>query len=469
MRTEAAAQPTENGSDGRASRLLARALAVFATIKPAEILTAVLMMTTVFLLLTAYYLLKTAREPLILLGGGAEVKSYASAGQAVLMVAVVSAYSRLARHVGRMPLTTAIYLFFASNLVVFVVLGYLHVPVGVPFFLWVGVFSVTVIAQFWSFASDVYTPEQGKRLFAILGIGSSLGAVLGARIAGVAAPLGPYALMIGAAAILVGCLALLYVVHRRELARTVDAAHPEHPDKPFGAANGFALMLRDKYLLLIGVLTLLLNWVNSTGEYILDRTLMSVATADSAARGITPEVFIGQFKAEYFGWVNLLGVGLQLFVVSRVFKYVGVRGALYVLPIVALGAYGVLVATPVLGIIRVVKVAENSVDYSLQNTARQALFLVATREQKYKAKAVIDGFMKLCGDVAAAAVVGLGQWLAFGTKVFALINLGLVGVWLVLVVAIGREHMKRSAAAASAVANDEARGADTVRPAPVVG
>ena len=423
---------------------VAKLLGVFARIEPDEVVTAVLMTTTVFLLLTAYYLLKTAREPLILLGGGAEVKSYEAAGQAVLMVGVVSAYSRLAKRVGRMPLTTWLYLFFAANLVVFVALGYMRVPVGVPFFLWVGCFSVTVIAQFWSFANDIYTPAQGKRLFAILGIGSSVGAVLGARIAGLAAPLGPFALMAGAAMILVGCLGLLFVIHRRELALHEDASHPHHPEQPLAGAGGFSLMFHDRYLLLIGILSLLLNWVNTTGEYILDRTLLSVATADAAAQGVSPEVFIGQFKAAYFSWVNIIGVVLQLFVVSRIFKYVGVRGALYVLPVVAFGAYAILFAVPVLGLIRVAKVGENSVDYSIQNTARQALFLVTTREQKYKAKAVIDGFMVRCGDVASAGVVGLGQWLSFGTKVFALINIGLVLVWLVLVVVIGREHHRRS-------------------------
>ena len=102
----------------------------------------------VFSLLAAYYLLKTAREPLILLsGGGAEMKQYASAGQAALLVVVVRAYASLARHVGRVRLLASVYLFFASNLLIFAALATAGTPIGVPFYLWVGVFNYTSIAQ----------------------------------------------------------------------------------------------------------------------------------------------------------------------------------------------------------------------------------------------------------------------------------------------------------------------------------
>jgi len=144
----------------------------------------VLLLTlNVFLLLTAYYLLKVAREPLILLGAGAEVKSYASVGQSVLLVFVASFYGWLSARVGRIALLSSVTLFFAVNLGVFWALGTRGVSLGVPFFLWVGIFNTVTIAQFWSFAAETYTEEQGKRLFPIVGIGSSIGAVGGATIA----------------------------------------------------------------------------------------------------------------------------------------------------------------------------------------------------------------------------------------------------------------------------------------------
>src|SRR5687768_18001740 len=124
-------------------RLLARALRPFAKVEPSEAVTAALLTLTVFLLLMAYYFLKTAREPLILLQGGAEVKSYAAAGQSLLLLFVVPAYSALARRVGRMKLLAGVYGFFALNLLVFAALVQAEVPLGVAFYLWVGIFNVT--------------------------------------------------------------------------------------------------------------------------------------------------------------------------------------------------------------------------------------------------------------------------------------------------------------------------------------
>src|SRR5882672_10666259 len=161
-------------STSKSELVLARLLRPFAKVEPSEAVTAVVLTVTVFLLLCGYYLLKTAREPLILLGGGAEVKSYAAAGQALIMLALVRGYQSVARRVGRVKLLAIVYLFFASNLAVFAALAAAKVTIGVPFYLWVGVFNFTSIAQFWAFAADVYSPEQGKRLFAIFGTGSSI-------------------------------------------------------------------------------------------------------------------------------------------------------------------------------------------------------------------------------------------------------------------------------------------------------
>ncbi|MEO6598409.1 MAG: hypothetical protein ABIQ16_00955, partial [Polyangiaceae bacterium] len=180
--------------DSRTDRTLSLLLRPFAKVEPAEAITVSVMAVTVFLLLSAYYLLKTAREPLILLHGGAEVKSYAAAGQAVLLLGFVHVYGWVAKRVGRMRLMIGVYLFFVANLVLFALLTRAGLAVAVPFYLWVGVYNYTSIAQFWGYASDVYTPDQGKRLFAVIGIGSSVGAVAGAQLAKSLVPLGPEAL-----------------------------------------------------------------------------------------------------------------------------------------------------------------------------------------------------------------------------------------------------------------------------------
>jgi AAA family ATP:ADP antiporter len=413
----------------------------FAKVEPAEAVTAVVMTLTVFLLLTAYYLLKTAREPLILLHGGAEVKSYASAGQAVLLLVFVQAYGWVASKVGRMKLLVGVYLFFASNLVLFAVLARSSVPVAVPFYLWVGVYNYTSIAQFWGFASDIYTPDQGKRVFAVLGIGSSVGAVFGAFVAKALVPLGPQALMLGAAILLGVCCAMLIWVNTR-VDSLVKSEARDADSEPLSHENAFSLLAKDKYLLLLAGLTLLINWCNSNGEYMLDRTLLA-AVADKAAHP-NATVFVGQFKADYFAWTNAVGVGLQLFAVSRILAKLGPRVALFCLPVVAFGCYTVVLVAPLLALVRLAKVAENGVDYSIQNTSSQSLYLVATRVEKYVGKTFVDSFFVRLGDVFSAGVVWLGTKFAFSTSVFAATNLALILVWLLMVVLVGREHERRS-------------------------
>jgi len=418
-------------------RVLSRAFRPFAVVDPGEAVGAAVLTLTVFLLLTAYYLLKTAREPLILLHGGAEVKSYASAGQSIVLLFVVRAYGSIASRVGRMKLIAGIFLFFVSNLVVFAVLARADFSIGVAFYLWVGVFNVTAIAQFWSFAADAYNPEQGKRLFAVLGIGSSVGAVAGARIAKALVPLGPAGLMISAAGILVVCVVLFAVIDKRLGTATKSVSDV---DEPLAPDHAFRLLMSDKYLLLIAALALILNWVNSNGEYVLDRTLLA-SLGDVPAKDAT--AFIGAFKAEYFAWVNLFGVLLQLFAVSRILTVLGVRNALLFLPAVAFIGYGAMIFFPALGLIRAAKIAENSIDYSLQTTARQALFLVASRLEKFVGKTVVDTLFVRLGDVLSAAAVWVGVQFAWPTAAFATLNIVLVVVWVTLVVVIGREQRRR--------------------------
>ncbi|HEY6221265.1 MAG TPA: translocase, partial [Candidatus Eisenbacteria bacterium] len=209
-------------------------------------------------------------------------------------------------------------------------------------------------------------------------------------------------------------------------------------------------------LVLIAFMIFLLNWVNSTGEYILGRTVTRAATESVSTLDATPEaadqvkkVFIGKFYSNYQLGVNVLGLVLQLFFVSRILKWFGVRVAVMVLPAIALFGYGCLALFPILSVVRWVKTAENANDYSVQNTVRQVLFLPTTREEKYKAKQAIDSFFVRAGDVFSAGLVFVGsQLLALKTSGFAMVNVGLVAVWLLLAFWIGRENAKVSAVTA---------------------
>jgi AAA family ATP:ADP antiporter len=449
---------------GNPKGALDRFLGVFADVRGGEAATALLLMLNIFLLLASYYLLKTIREPLILAspGGGAEVKSYAAAAMAGLLIVLVPMYSALASRVSRVRLINLVTLFFIACLLGFFVLTQAGVSIGVAFFIWVGIFNLMIIAQLWAFANDVYTVEEGKRLFAIVGFGASLGAIAGSFVTGQLVKVyGPYPFMLGAAGLLAICMVLTNMVSAREKrARSAGprpAATPKSPaaatgspDKTSGEGlrgrSGFALVFADRYLLLIGILMLVYNLVNTNGEYILGKTVVSLYTAThgaASAGGLDEKKVIGEFYGNYFTMVNVLSAIIQAFVVSRVLKWFGVRVALLVLPAVALIGYGAMAFVPLLSFIRGTKLAENSLDYSLQNTTKNALYLPTTPEAKYKAKQANDTFFVRFGDVVSAGIVFVGTtWLGFQARQFALVNVALVLVWLVIAVALGRRFQR---------------------------
>jgi AAA family ATP:ADP antiporter len=155
----------------------------FGDVRPGESRNAFLLALNIFLILTAYYVLKPVREALILKEGSAELKSYLSAGQVVLLAFVIPFYGRLAARVPRRRLINVVTAIFAACLLVFYALGRLGTRLDIPFFIWIGIFNLMIIAQFWGFANYVYSKEEGERLFPIVGFGASIGAVFGSRLA----------------------------------------------------------------------------------------------------------------------------------------------------------------------------------------------------------------------------------------------------------------------------------------------
>ncbi len=427
-----------------------RALSLLAELRSGESTGVLLLGLNIFILLAAYYLLKTVREALILSESGAEVKAYSSAAQALLFLAIVPAYGALASRVNRSRLILWVTLAFASNLLIFYALGIANVREGIPFFIWVGIFNMLIVAQFWAFANDLYSESQGKRLFPVIMLGASLGAVAGGQAAGrLIGPLGPYGLMLLAAALLIPCILLSMGIHRRALAGSHFAASPP-PTAPLAKTGALRLLASDRYLLLIAVLMLVLNTVNSTGEFLLGKFVEQAAHAASSDLTIQQRL-IGEFYGTYSSLYSGLGMLLQMFAVSRIFKYAGLGGALFILPCIALASYSFIVFLPLLAVVRWAKILENATDYSVQNTTRQALFLSTSREAKYKAKAAIDTFFVRAGDVVQAGIVMAGSAAGLSVKGFAGINLFLTLVWLALAAGIVREHRRRTEAEQGAV------------------
>jgi AAA family ATP:ADP antiporter len=463
--------PLDDFSDATTPKTwLDRVMGLAADVHAGEALTALLLALNGFLILTAYYVIRPVRAALLLPvridlpGGGVltgpEITSYSGAVLAGLFLFIVPLYGMVASRVNRIRLINGVTLFFASNLLVFFVLGKSNAPaalLGVSFFLWIGIFNLMVIAQFWSFANDLYSPEQGKRLFAIVGFGASAGAIAGALITNsLISRLGEFSMMLISAGVLVVCLVLTNIVHFREKRKGASRLRSAAVEKPLGRAGGFALVLGQRYLLLIGLLTLAIQLVNTNGNYILNATLTDMAHRAVLAgtnAGLTERQIIGSYQAGVDFWQNVLVVFIQFFLVSRIFKYLGVGGALFVLPALALGSYGLFAAAPVLALIRAAKIAENATDYSLQNTLRRALFLPTSREAKYKALNAVETFFWRAGDMLSGiATFVLVQWLGFGVRSYAAVNIGIVAIWIALALALSREHRKMAAVTPEVVA-----------------
>lgn len=396
----------------------------------------------IFLLLTAYYLLKTVREPLILLWGvwglqGDELKVYATSAQALLLLFVVPFYGALAARVHRLALVRVTLIGFIGSLGVFLVLGISNVPIAAPFYMWLGIVSLLGIAQFWSLAADLHSREMGERLFGVIAIGGSGGAIVGAQLARLLIkPIGTYGLMAMAAALYVIALVVVELIERDHRG---PEPLPEHtaPAAPH-TRGAFSLLMRDRYLLLIGVLLIVVNLVNTQGEYILAETVKTHAEQFPVA---AREAVIGRFYGTFYSVVNTSALVVQALLVARVLQRGGARGGLFLLPAVALCGYGAIALLPSLVVVAVAKAAENSFDYSMQATVEQTLFLPTAREIKYTGKATVDTVCVRLGDLAAGGLVMVSLHVfALSRRGFAVANLVLVGVWMVIAVAIARRH-----------------------------
>ena len=421
---------------------LDRLLSLFTRLRPGEGRSVMIFFSYALLMMLAYYILKTVREPLLLSGATAEIKSYAYAATALLLLMVVPLYGMLFRRCGKQRLTQYITGFFLFNLLLFYLLGRNGVNIGFAYYVWVGVFSVMITAQFWAFAADSFNVKSGQRLFPLIMVGATLGGLVAPALSGfLFRQIGPWPLLLIAAALL--ALTIPCVRWGHESIPPGSTAHTRagNDAEKAGFWGGFSLVLNDRYLLLLALLIILLNWVNTTGEYILAELVVrhanDLVAADPAIdRG---EVIAG-FYGSFFSIVNLLTLLLQVFLVARILRWIGVRGAILVLPIIAIIGYGMVVFIPIFSIIRVVKLFENATDYSLMNTTRHALYLPLSPAKKYEGKTTIEGFFWRFGDLAQALAVYVGlHWFEFGVGEFAMVNMALAIVWLGLAFAVAKQ------------------------------
>ena len=482
-------------------------LGIFTEVKAGEGVTAVLLLLNVMLLLTSYYVIKPVRDALItgMPGGKGDIyKSYMGAAIAVGLLFAVPAYASFAKKLPRNRLVVGATLFFVTNLVLFAVGT--KIPgnanwLPLVFYLWVGIFNMMVVAQFWAFANDIYDEEQGKRLFPFVGIGASSGAVVGGGLAKIL-PIRPeadlsggcgattstvgyfdtFAMLLLSGGILVICAVLSQLVHKREtkpapkkkvkaqlkntlaatteefeeqqeeLKKSQEAEEQAKREQAAKSEGSFSMVFRYRYLILLAAFSLLFTFANTNGEYMISNLVKryvfdTVGQCEFADEGTKKAFIDGMFTSwygDFYFYVNLVGVLLQSFAVSRIVKWGGLRIALYVFPAIALlGATAVLVL-PTLAVLRAAKIGENATDYSLNNTVRNMLWLPTTKAMKYQAKQAVDTFFVRMGDLSSALMVFLVADLAAikDIRVFAGTNLVVIIGVIVVVTMILREQPK---------------------------
>jgi ATP:ADP antiporter, AAA family len=432
--------------------LFERFLSLFTSVRPGEGRSIFLMLLQIFLLLQSYYLIRVVRETLILVEGSPEIRAYATGAIAVTLIFVIPVYKLLFDYLQRGGNKSSVLRwvggFFISNLLIFAMLVWLGIPIAVPFYIWVGVYNVMVIAQFWAFAADLFNVRTGQRLFAVIMIGAALGAMLGSQVGGRLFPLvGASNLMLFSAGLLACVLYLSSLTERLvpEGSRGVAAKREPEPqaDITSRVLGGFSVVARSGYLLRIAMFIMLLNVINTNGGYILTSFMTDYARSavEAAAGAVTTSDVYSRLWGDYLAWITALQILIQLFLVSRIFRWFGLRGAILVLPVVMIVGYGLILLIPVFALVRLVMIVENATNYSIQNTTNHTLYLPVEREEKYVGKTTIDTFINRFGDLLSAGLVMVAaQFLGLDVSWFVAINLCLAIAFFALGNAIGKYH-----------------------------
>ena len=447
---------------------LDRFLCVFTDVQPGEGTNALLMFVNVFLILCAYYFVKPLREGWIAVSdiGGLskmEVKAYSSFGQSLLLIPVVLYFGRLSRRYRRSDLIIRSTLFCMVNLVLFwtVQPGFFieNLPYsGVIFYLWVGMFGVFVVAQFWAFAADIYSEERGNRMFPLIAVGATSGAACGSWLTEILVDSRLFStewLLIVAMIPLAASVVLYRLVDHRMPRHTKEPDRPRKPEdhRQNTGQSAITIIFSSRFLLATAVITLILSWVNTNGENLLFRVIQEYLREQALTQRISDSDRLlaftrdgtTAFYGDFYFWVNIIALLLQAFVASRILKYGGFRALLLAMPVVALVSYTTMAVVPILSIVKAMKIAENSTDYSINNTARNVLWLPASAEIKYKGKPTIDSLCVRIGDGVAALTVLIGvQVLALSTQSFFVLNILLVLFWIFFAFVLIREHREMS-------------------------
>ena len=414
------------------------------SVKPAELTALLASCLYFYLLLCAYYVIRPIRDEMVIANGVSNIQWLMLLTMLVLLM-ITPLFGWITTRFRTREFLSYCTLFFASNLVVFFFLfdvAERSPHVTRAFFIWVNVFNMFIVSLFWSFMNDVYSQVQAKRLFAFIAAGGTAGALSGPIITtSLVESIGlSYLLLISAGILATTVLTINWLCRwNNPEYQNNSAAGTTHTIKNKALKGsvwgGFSLILRSPYLLGICIFILL---------YAISITFVQIKQAEliAAAYQIPTE------RTKLFSQIDLAANGLtlllQLFVTSRLISWIGYRATLLLIPLGITFGFGLMMISPVLTIMMGLEIFRRSGDYAIMKPAREMLFSVVTREEKYKAKNFIDTAVLRSGNTSSAWLYAGVKGLGASAAGIAAVSLTLGAAWCVVAYWLGGQYAKRS-------------------------
>ncbi len=428
-----------SGTGGVAYRLLRRAIDV----RPDEVRALAWSWLYIFSVLSAYYILRPIRDDMGV-ASGVETLPWLFTGTLAGMMLVNPPFAALVARLPRVRFISLAYRFFMANLLLFFLLlrvatAAQNIWVGRIFFIWTSVFNLFVVSVFWALMVDVFDAEQGKRLFGVISAGATLGSILGSSLTALLArQVGSTSLLLGSALLLeMAVLSVRRLSRLSEALRVRPALRSEAALIGGNALSGFTHAFRSRYLLNISLYMLLYS-ITSTFLYFEQATIVTRSFTDRAARTA--------FFAQVDLTVNLLTLGIQLFLTERLLRGLGVALTLTLLPALSLVGFATLGLAPTVAIIVLFQVLRRTGNFAVARPTREVLFTVIPREDKYKAKSFIDTVIYRTGDQAGAWSYALLAGLGLSLTGIAWAAVPLSLLWLLNSFWLGHEQERLGAA-----------------------
>lgn len=409
-----------------------------------------------FLILTSYYILRPIRDEagaaLGVKPSGADELAWMFTGTLIGVLLVHPIFASMVARLPRRRFVPLIYRFFISHLIVFFLLYQWVDPaqsvwIGRVFFVWVSIFNLFVVSVFWSFMTDIYQPAQSKRLFGVVAVGGTIGALTGSSITSLlVGPLGPVNLL------LVSALFLEFACQASQRLARHEPALAEGGEAESGAPGADVVKQRNEEIIgggvlegakrvlsspyLLGITGLMLFFtVSATFLYFQKAVIVKEAFGDDSAARTA-------FFANVDLVTNALTLVTQLFLTGRIMRWLGVGAALAFLPVISLLGFGILAVAPVLGALVALEALRRSGNYAIQRPARETLYLVLPRRDKYKSKNFNDTFVYRAGDQLGAWSYALMGKIGLGISGLALAMVPFSIAWLLLALWLGRKYLR---------------------------